>query len=93
MDYIGINAFQKRGLASTEVNETIYVFGGEEPIGTFNNNEKYDPATNKWTSDATMPIARHGLVAVSIDNKIYVIGGGPEPGGSGSNLNEIFHIQ
>jgi hypothetical protein len=40
-----------------------------------------------------MPTARHGLVAVSIDDKIYVIGGGPEPGGSGSNLNEIFHIR
>jgi hypothetical protein len=23
----------------------------------------------------------------SFDNKIYVIGGGPQPGGSGSNLN------
>jgi N-acetylneuraminic acid mutarotase len=84
---------KRGGLASAEVNETIYVFGGEEPTGTFDNNEKYDPATNKWTSDATMPTARHGLVAVSTDNKIYVIGGGPEPGGSGSNLNEIFRIR
>jgi hypothetical protein len=40
-----------------------------------------------------MPTARHGLAAVAIDNMIYVIGGGPEPGGSGSNLNEIFHIR
>jgi N-acetylneuraminic acid mutarotase len=84
---------KRGGLASAAVNETIYVFGGEEPTGTFNNNEKYDPATNKWTSDVTMPTARHGLVAVSIDDKIYVIGGGPEPGGSGSNLNEIFRIR
>jgi N-acetylneuraminic acid mutarotase len=84
---------KRGGLASAAVNETIYVFGGEEPAGTFNNNEKYDPATNKWTSDVTMQTARHGLVAVSIDDKIYVIGGGPEPGGSGSNLNEIFNIR
>jgi hypothetical protein len=40
-----------------------------------------------------MPTARHGLTAVAIDNLIYVIGGGPEPGGSGSDLNEIFHIR
>jgi hypothetical protein len=37
-----------------------------------------------------MPTARHGLAAVAIDDKIYVIGGGPEPGGSQTNLNEIF---
>jgi hypothetical protein len=28
-----------------------------------------------------MPTARHGLTAASIDNKIYVIGGGPHLGG------------
>jgi hypothetical protein len=38
---------KRGGLASaTAVNETIYVFGGEQPSGTFNNNEKYDPDTN-----------------------------------------------
>jgi N-acetylneuraminic acid mutarotase len=47
---------------------------------TFNNNEKYNPKTNTWTSDIPMPTARHGLAAVAIDDKIYVIGGGPEPG-------------
>ena len=41
-----------------------------------------------------MPTARHGLSAVAAnDGKIYVIGGGREPGGSGSNLNEIFHVR
>jgi hypothetical protein len=37
-----------------------------------------------------MPTARHGLAAVAVDDKVYVIGGGPEPGGSQTNLNEIF---
>ena len=84
---------KRGGLTSAAVNETIYVFGGEEPSGTFNNNEKYDPKTNTWTSAPPMPTARHGLAAVSIDDKIYVIGGGPEPGGSQTNLNEIFHYR
>jgi len=36
----------------------------------------------------------NGLAAVAAnDGKIYVIGGGREPGGLGSNLNEIFHIR
>ena len=37
-----------------------------------------------------MPTSRHGLAAVSIGNKIFVIGGGPEPGLSVSNVNEIY---
>lgn len=81
---------KRGGLTSAAVNGTIYVFGGEEPGGTFNNNEKYNPKTNTWTSDTPMPTARHGLAAVAVDDKIYVIGGGPEPGGSQTNLNEIF---
>jgi N-acetylneuraminic acid mutarotase len=72
----------------------IYVFGGEEPLRTFNNNEKYDATTNKWTSEPPMPTARHGLTAVYIgDDKIYVIGGGPQPGLSVSGVNEIFNVR
>jgi N-acetylneuraminic acid mutarotase len=67
------------------------VFGGEEQSSTFNNSEKYDPKTNTWISAQPMPTARHGLAAVSTDDKIYVIGGGPECGGSQTSLNEIFH--
>ena len=70
----------KRGrLSSAVVNGSIYVFRGERPKGTFNNNEKYH--TNKWTSKKSMSTARHGLADVSFtDNKIYVIGDGPQPG-------------
>ena len=81
--------------ASSPVNNSdIYVFGGEEPSKTFDNNEKYDAKTNKWTSEPPMPTARHGLASVYIqDNKIYVIGGGPQPGLSVSGANEIFHVR
>jgi hypothetical protein len=37
-----------------------------------------------------MPTPRHGLVAASIDNRIFVIGGGPEPRLSLTNVNEIY---
>jgi N-acetylneuraminic acid mutarotase len=73
---------KRGGLASTAVNGSIYVFGGEQPSGTFSNNEKYDTANNKCTAEHPMSIARHGLTAATIDDKIYVIGGGPQPGGS-----------
>ena len=63
----------------------------EGPGGTFHNNEKYDKI-NTWTSSKPMPIDRHGLVAVSVDDKVYVIVGGLDPGGSQTNLNEIFNL-
>jgi N-acetylneuraminic acid mutarotase len=80
--------------ASPVNNSSIYVFGGEEPSKTFNNNEKYDAKTNMWTSEPPMPTSRHGLAAVyTEDGKIYVIGGGPQPGLSVSGANEIFHVR
>ena len=44
----------KGEVAAASAYGNIYTFGGEEPGGTFDNNEKYDPNTNKWTED--MPI-------------------------------------
>jgi hypothetical protein len=69
------------------------VIGGEVPARTFDNNEQYDTVSDKWRSELPMSTARHGLAAIAIDDVIYVIGGGPEPGGSGSNLNEMFHTR
>jgi N-acetylneuraminic acid mutarotase len=88
----GIAAAAAVSLANSS---NIYVFGGEEPSKTFNNNEKYDARTNQWTSEPPMPTSRHGLAAVYTeeDGKIYVIGGGPQPGLSVSNANEIFHVR
>jgi len=37
-----------------------------------------------------MYTARHELAAMSFDNKIYVIGGGPQPDGYGSNITRYF---
>ena len=37
-----------------------------------------------------MPTSRHGLVVVSVDDRIFVIGGGPKPGLSISHVNEIY---
>jgi hypothetical protein len=39
-----------------------------------------------------MPTARHGLGAAWANNKIYIIGGWPQPGLSVTNANEIFHV-
>jgi N-acetylneuraminic acid mutarotase len=87
---------ERSGAAAVSLvnSSNIYVFGGEEPSKTFNNNERYDARTNEWTSERPMQLARHGLAAVYAedDGKIYVIGGGPHPGLTVSSANEIFHI-
>jgi len=80
----------RSGIAAAVLEGGIFVFGGEAPSGTFNQNESYDPAANSWTTRAPMPTARHGLGAAVVGKSIYVISGGPKPGGTYSSANEVF---
>lgn len=78
------------GIAAVALGGQLFVFGGEESARTLAQTEAYDPATDGWTTLASMPTARHGLGAAAIGGKIYVIGGGVKPGASKSGLNEVF---
>ena len=73
----------------------IYVFGGQG-VGRgklMEEVEKYDPIFNKWTYEKSIPTARAGLIAVSFNDRIFVLGGQYfDDGGHPLNLNEIFHI-
>ena len=68
------------GSASSVVKGKIYVIGGTEgglgqpPNVILATMEMYDPATDIWTTEADMPMARHGLSASVVNGKIYVIG-------------------
>src|SRR5688572_23365011 len=59
----------------------VYVFGGEGGDGTFRENEAYDPALGTWQA---------GLGSAVVHGRIHVISGGPTPGGSLSDLHEVF---
>lgn len=50
----------------------------------------FSSADSSWTVGERMPTKRLETSAVTLDDKIYVIAGGPEPGGAGSDVNEIF---
>ena len=78
------------GIAGAPLDDKIYVFGGESGQGTFDENEAYDPGTNIWQAMPSLPTARHGLAAVAVGGRIYVLAGGTTPGGSRSALNEVF---
>ncbi len=93
MDSSGAMPSERGVLVSAVVNGSIYVFGGEQPAKTFNNNEKFDPSSNKWTSEKSIPTAIHGWAAVTFDSKkVYVVIAGLQPGCTGSAVNEVFHV-
>jgi N-acetylneuraminic acid mutarotase len=78
--------------ATVPTNGELFIFGGEAPEKTFDNTEIYNPSTDTWTSGPAMPTARHGLAAAAIGDKIYVIGGGPEPDISFANVVEVLNV-
>lgn len=72
---------ERFGLAFCTANGKIYAIGGANKEMGQNDYvglsivEEYDPATDTWIRKADMPTARYALSAVSINGKIYAIGG------------------
>src|SRR5262249_61179234 len=54
----------------------LHVIGGRGPDGkTVATHAVYDPKTGKWAMAAPLPVARDHLGIVTVDDKIYVVGG------------------
>ncbi|MDD3927479.1 MAG: S8 family serine peptidase, partial [bacterium] len=70
-----LNGRDNHGAAS--VADKIYVFGGYMQGGSLTTAaaEVYNPATDSWSSIASMPTARADLAAAELDGKIYCVGG------------------
>lgn len=90
---VGSMPSKRSGIAASAINNSFFVFGGEDLAKTYNNNEKYETKDGKWASQEPLPTSRHGLAAVSVDKRIFVVGGGPKPGLSVSDVNEIYTIK
>lgn len=84
------------GLAAAAVNGRLYVFGGEffdtdeGTKGVFDETEEYNPATNTWRQLHPMLVPRHGIGAATVDDRIYIIGGGPVAGFGVARANTVF---
>ncbi|NEP61981.1 MAG: galactose oxidase [Symploca sp. SIO2G7] len=83
------------GLAAATVGANAYVFGGEffssDGGGVYSEVWHYESTTERWQQAGTMPVPRHGLGAVAVDQEIYVLAGATEAGGSGtSNRVAVF---
>ena len=81
------------------VGEKIYVIGGNYQTLTSNffvipsnSTHVYDPETNSWSTMAPVPVPVIGCALAVLDNKIYVIGGGPQSYGTAnaSSMVQIF---
>jgi N-acetylneuraminic acid mutarotase len=76
-------------VAFTEYAGKIYAFGGfrypdsgQAAWVPIDNAWEYDPAADTWKALAPMPTKRGSPVAVTVGNKVYVIGGATTPPGS-----------
>jgi len=49
-------------------------------------------AADAWRAFPPMPTGRHGLGAAAAGGRIYVLSGGPTPGFSFSDLNEVLDL-
>ena len=82
----------RSGIAVVAHGQRVYVFGGETVrtlrSRTFDDAERFDPATSRWERLPPMPTARHGLGAASFGEAIHVLGGGPQPGFAFGAANE-----
>ncbi len=58
--------------AAAPGNGKIYLFGG---FVTGGRTYEYDPRMDAWKQKRSMPTPRHGLAAVALKGKVYVLGG------------------
>jgi N-acetylneuraminic acid mutarotase len=62
--------------AAATLDGKIYALGGRwSGTGELTSVEVYDPAADSWTIGPPLTIARGGFAAVSMNEKIYVLGG------------------
>jgi N-acetylneuraminic acid mutarotase len=70
----------------------IVSVGGEAPQGTIGSVFGYNVATKRWRRLADLPTPRHGVGVATIAGRVYVIGGGTEPGLNVSGANEALTL-
>lgn len=64
-------------VAAAVLNGRLYVLGGNVGGGPsdLTRNEEYDPANDKWTLRAPLPVGANHVNAVAVNGKLYAIGG------------------
>ena len=88
--YLSSSPSPKYNLTACAANSKIYILGGT--YGSVQSSvEEYDPATNTWETKGAIPyggLTEHACVTVN--NKIYLIGGEPS-GGNKTNTLYVYN--
>jgi len=80
------------GTAAAAVAGRIVSAGGEEAGGTIRTVFAYTPATRRWTQLPSLPRPRHGLGLAGYRGRAYALAGGPQPGLTVSNSNQVLRV-
>ncbi len=89
----------RAGLGTTSDGEAVFVMGGErfttdagewapETIGTV---DRYDVATDAWSSLEPLPVPRHGIAAAIVADTLYALGGS-RAAGTVENVTDVDRI-
>jgi N-acetylneuraminic acid mutarotase len=80
------------GVGAAAVGDRLVFAGGEQPGGTYKEVELFDPATGTWSRLPDIPTPRHGIGVVAVGRTVYVMSGGPTPGGSQTPVSEALDL-
>jgi non-specific serine/threonine protein kinase len=80
------------GTGAAGVAGHIVSIGGEEPDGTIAEVLAYRVTHRRWHRLDDLRTPRHGVGVAAFGGRVYVIGGGPEPGLTVSSANEALRI-
>jgi N-acetylneuraminic acid mutarotase len=85
----------RSAIASGVFGGRIYVTGGEgqdaQRMWTFRALEAYDPATNSWSTQPSLPVSRHGLAGAVIGNHLHIVSGDVQSAGTGVHVDSEDH--
>jgi hypothetical protein len=81
---------RRGGIAAATVGDLPCVAGGEEPGETIAPIECL--LGGGWVVVTDLDVPRHGLAAVALDRTLHVIGGGPRPGLTVSDVHEVLQF-
>jgi hypothetical protein len=78
------------GVGAAAVGNRLVFVGGEQLSGTYKEVELFDAESGRWTRGPDLPTPRHGIGVVAVGRTVYVMSGGPTPGGSQTTVSEAL---
>src|SRR6266850_3922824 len=80
------------GVGAAAVDNRLVFVGGEQPAGTHKEVELLDADSARWSRGPDLPTPRHGIGVVAVGRTVYVMSGGPTPGGSQTPVSEALDL-